>query len=229
MAFFGSPFGRRRDRAASRARGALAAYYAGTAIPDNSTPATDLRLLAIDLETTGLDPRTDTVLSAGYVPVDGDTLVFAGARHLVLRTDRPVGQSAIHHGITDDMAAAGRPRDEVLTEVLQALTGRVLLAHYARIEVDFISQACEEFFGAPFVPPVIDTLVLHDRIAFRGYDDEARGNALRLWTARNRYGLPRYAAHEALTDAVACAELYLAQLAEYLTLGRQTFKTLRWD
>ena len=30
--------------------------------------------------------------------------------------------------------------------------------------------------------------------------------------ARAHLGLPRYAAHEALTDALACAELYLAQV-----------------
>lgn len=219
----------RRAKAARRASGPLADYYAGTPFPDNGTPASGLRLLAIDLETTGLDPVADTMLSAGFVPVDGQTIVLSGARHMVLRTDRPVGQSAIHHGLTDDMVAAGLPRREVVTEILRALTGRVLLAHYARIEVAFLSAACEEFFGAPFVPPVIDTLVLHERIAFRGYDDEARGNALRLWTARERYGLPRYAAHEALTDALACAELYLAQLAEYLTLGPQTFRKLRSD
>ena len=35
-----------------------------------------------------------------------------------------------------------------------------------------------------------------------------------MWAARGQYGLPRYAAHAALTDALACAELYLAQVAE---------------
>lgn len=217
----------RRAKAARRASGPLADYYAATPFPEPSTPVADLKLLAIDLETTGLDPAKDTMLSVGFVPVDGDTIMLSGARHMVLQADCVVGQSAIHHGLTDDMIASGQPREEVLAATLAALSGRVLLAHYARIEVDFISGACEQVYGAPFVPPVIDTLVLHERIAFRGYDDEARGNALRLWTARGRYGLPRYAAHEALTDSLACAELYLAQVAEYQTLRQQTFKTLR--
>ena len=41
--------------------------------------------------------------------------------------------------------------------------------------------------------------------------------ALRLWTARERYGLPAGRPHDALGDALACAELYLGQVAE---LGR---------
>ncbi len=226
---FSPSLARRREKAAAKARGPLADYYAASPIPADQTPSSGLRLLAIDLETTGLDAGSDVVLSAGFVPVDGDMLVLSGARHLVLKTDREVGQSAVFHGLTDDMVAQGLPREEALADTLAALSGRILLAHFAHIEVSFISRACEEFFGAPFVTPVIDTLQLHDRLINRGFDDEAKGNALRLWTARQRYGLPRYGAHEALTDAVACAELYLAQVAEFETQRPQTFKTLRTD
>ena len=42
-------------------------------------------------------------------------------------------------------------------------------------EVEFLSRACEQFYGAPFVPAVVDTLRLHDRLINRGFDDEAKG------------------------------------------------------
>ena len=42
----------------------------------------------------------------------------------------------------------------------------------------------------------------------------ASPSCLRLDACRRRHGLPRYAAHRATTDAVACAELFLAQCAE---------------
>ena len=50
---------------------------------------------------------------------------------------------------------------------------------------------------------------------------------MRLWTARERRGLPVYRAHEALTDALACAELYLAQRAELEAQSPGTTLTLR--
>ena len=37
-------------------------------------------------------------------------------------------------------------------------------------------------------------------------------DAYRLGAARQRYGLPEYRAHDALTDALAAAELFLAQI-----------------
>ncbi len=228
---FGALFGghqRRRDRARVKATGPLKDFYAA-AWPEPSTPASELNLLAIDLETTGLDPVSDQALSVGFVPVDGPDIVLGGARHLLIRADTEVGQSAVLHHLTDDMIAAGAPMADVLPEILAALRGRVLLAHFAAIEVSFLSKVCESHFGAPLVVPRIDTLALHRRLLSQGFDDEPRGNDLRLWNARERYGLPAYAAHEALTDAMACAELYLGQVAELSSSRPQTYRSLRVD
>ena len=216
---------RRRARAAARASGALADFYRVPVQPPD-TPASELRLLALDIETTGLDPRRDTVVSVGWVPVDGDTIRLGGAGHLVLATDAEVGQSAVFHGITDDQVAAGTPVAEAVDRVLEVLAGRVMLVHFATIETRFLSLLCERLHGAPLVTPVVDTLALHDRLINRGFDDEARAGELRLWNARRRYGLPRYPAHGALTDALACAELYLGHVAEVSRVRPQTLATL---
>ena len=216
---------RRRARARSRARGPLADFYTGT-WPEPTRPASELNLLAIDLETTGLDPANDQALSVGFVPVDGPDIVLAGARHLIIQAGTEVGQSAVMHHLTDDMIAAGTPMVDILEVTLAALKDRILLAHFVTIEEGFLSSACERHFGAPLVVPTIDTLTLHHRLLSQGFDDEARGNQLRLWNARERYGLPSYAAHEALTDAMACAELYLGQVAELSSLKPQTYRSL---
>lgn len=208
----GDPVARGREKAARSARGALAEYYSRP-VPVATTPVADLTLLAVDIEATGLDTARDQILAIGYVPVDGSEIVLSGARNMVV-AGASVGQSATIHRLTDDVIAAGVPRADALAETLHALAGRVLLAHHARLEIDFLSRACVELFGAPLVTPVVDTMVLQQRIIAPGFDDEPRADDLRLWTARARFHLPRYSAHEALTDALACAELYLAQLTE---------------
>ncbi len=225
LGLFSPSVEKRRAKAAARASGPLAEFYRVPLQPD-STAADDLRLLALDIETTGLDPRKDTVLSVGWVPVDGDTITLGGAGHLVLAAGTEVGQSAVFHGITDDQVAAGTPVEEAVEQVLAALAGRAMLAHFASIETQFLSLLCERLYGAPLVTPVVDTLVLHDRLINRGFDDEARAGELRLWNARRRYGLPRYHAHGALTDAIACAELYLGHVAEVTLERPQTLKSL---
>jgi len=55
-----------------------------------------------------------------------------------------------------------------------------------------------------------------------GQHAEISPGLLRLNEARQHFGLPRYPAHRALTDAVATGELLLAQVAELEhRLGRE--------
>ena len=62
-----------------------------------------------------------------------------------------------------------------------------------------------------YLNPVIDTLTLARKWLARRNKEPEQG-ALRLYALRERYGLPRYNAHNALSDALATAELFLAQV-----------------
>lgn len=226
----------RRRRAARRLADGPLRRYLETPPPEPSTLLADLPLLAIDVETTGLDPRRDRVLSVGLVPVDGDRIVLGGAESMLLRPDSQVdddgvGQSATVHGLTDDAVAAGVDVEGFLDRIFTGLAGRVLVAHYTRIEVDFLGVLCASTYGVR--PPLlaVDTLDLHRRVLGGGIDmgftPDPDPEALRLWGARERYALPRYRAHDALVDALACAELYLAQAAELHDRGVTTLRDLR--
>lgn len=188
--------------------------YALSEKPRPNTALDQARLLAVDVETTGLDPRSDQLLSIGFVPVDGGVIELAGAGRVLVRPTGEVGESAVIHRLTDDALAAALPLPEALEVVFTALQGRLLLAHHARIETGFLGMACQRLYGARPRFGVVDTLRLQHRLLSQGFDDEPPQGSLRLWNARSQYGLPRYAAHDALTDALACAELYLAQVAE---------------
>ncbi|GAA2157543.1 DNA polymerase-3 subunit epsilon [Humibacillus xanthopallidus] len=201
--------------------------YLASAPPGPRTDVSDLPLLALDLETTGLDPRADHILSVGFVPVDGLQINLAGAEQLICRADVEVGQSATIHGITDDALAGGIALRDLLERVAAALTGRVLLAHHAVIETGFLSAACERELGVPLPITAVDTMELQSRVLRSHAGEDLPPGALRLGTARANLGLPRYAAHEALTDALACAELYLVQV-DRLSGGRpMTLKALQ--
>lgn len=227
----------RRRRAVRRLPDGPVRRYLEVPGPGHATPLGELRLLAVDVETTGLDPRRDRVLSVGFVPVDGDRIVLGGAGSVLVRAggegsdDDGVGQSATVHGITDDDVAGGVSAEHALGMVFEALVGRVLLAHHSRIEIDFLGALCRRAYGVRPPLQAVDTLGLQRRVAGAridmGFAAERVGEDLRLWGARERFGLPRSRAHDALGDAVACAELYLAQVAELGTRGASTLRDLR--
>ncbi len=228
---------RRRRRAAHRAPEGALKTYLETPLPGPATPLNELPLLAVDLETTGFDPRRHRALSVGFVPVDGNGIALGGAEAVLLRPepggldDEGVGQSATVHGITDDAVAAGEPVAAVLDRIFSALKGRILLAHYSPIEIDFLGALCRRTYGVRPPLQVIDTLELQRRVVVGGPENEFRSapdtEELRLGAARQRYGLPRYRAHNALVDALACAELYLAQTSELAERGVRELGDLR--
>lgn len=196
------------------ATGALKEFYEVQA-PHPSTSLDELPLLAVDVETTGLKPDQHQIVSIGWVPVTGRVIELGGAGYRVIRGSEgfSVGSSAVIHRLTDDELAMGVSMEEALTDLLAALRGRALLAHFAQMEQGFLSAATQEIFGAPLQLPVVDTFAIERRHMEKMFT-YPRGEDLRLARVRARYGLPQYSNHQALTDALACAELYLAQSSE---------------
>jgi len=210
---FGKEYQRKRALA-DAAPGALRDYLSQP-FPESRVGCRDAVIAAVDLETTGLDPKKDHILSVGLVDIRGMSIPLSTAWHAVVRIEGEIpAESAVIHQITDDHAAeAGRPIEEVLPELLERLRGKVMLAHYSRIEQQFIDNACRQLYGAPFLIPTIDTLVLAQRMFERRNHNIQTGD-LRLFNLRPRYNLPHYRAHNALSDALSTAELFLAMASE---------------
>jgi DNA polymerase-3 subunit epsilon len=174
----------------------------------------DVEYVALDLETTGTDPRTAEIVSFGWVQLRGASVELSTATRRLVRTSGAMPESsAVIHAITDDEAQCGEPPCAVLAELLQALAGRVLVCHYAPTERGFLDAACRRCFGSVLVVPTVDTLQLAQRRHLRQGKVPARGE-LRLSALRDRYNLPQHPLHDALEDAIAAAELFLAQAEE---------------
>lgn len=208
----------RKQALAKAAPGPLADYLA-TPFPDRKSDCREIGIVAIDLETTGLDPKKDAILSIGLVHLDHWGIKLGTAWHRIVRIDTAIpGETAVIHHITDDQAAAGLPLDELLPEVLARMAGKPMLVHYSPIEQKFLDAACRKLYGAPFVAPIIDTLEIGQRV-FERRNHLIQPGDLRLFNLRPRYNLPQYKAHNALCDALATAELFLA-MADNLYPGK---------
>ncbi len=186
----------------------------------------DIDYLALDFETTGLYPVKDQIVSFGWVPIDGNRIRLDGAQHRLVKINRAMSaDSAVIHQITDDQAAAGEPLKDVLTDCLRALSGKVLIAHHARIERGFLAAACRQLFGAEPLLRIVDTEALARRSLERR-QQAYRASEVRLHALALHYNLPSMAAHNALSDALNTAQVFLAQSA-YLDTASSHGKPLR--
>jgi len=115
----------------------------------------------------------------------------------------------------------------MLAQLLPELAGRPIVAHAASIERGFINALLRRLGGVPLGNPFVDTMTLERRLVEAGGGSvrELHGD-LTLDACRARRGLPTHQSHSAGADAVACAELLLAQVDELGGAGRVKLKEL---
>lgn len=207
----GWAFRLKQKRYLSQAHHPVMKRYLQASFPPGKTDYRNVDYLAADLEMTGLDAQSDHILSIGYVPVVQQKVVLRGARHILINSDIGVGQSAVIHGIHDRDIEQATPLSAAMDMLLEALSGKLLLLHCAHLDMAFINRACKTLYGQELLVPVVDTMAL-EQIRVMARSGEGAADSLRLNDSRNRYHLPDYAAHNALIDAVATAELFLAQM-----------------
>ena len=199
-------------------------------LPDRSARLAEVEMLALDFETTGLDPQKDRIVAAGWVVMRGERILLSTARELRVRSGRAegVGQSAVIHGILDSDLDEAAGVDGLVGELLPELAGRVIVAHAVPIERRFLNTLLARLGGVRLFNPFIDTLKIEQRLieAEGGNVRELHGD-LTLDACRERRGLPEHAQHSAGADAIACAELLLAQLARLGGPGQVTLRHLR--
>jgi DNA polymerase-3 subunit epsilon len=206
------------ELAAESRQAPLRDFYA-RGIPAADTPLSEAPLVALDLETTGLDPKRHGIVSIGMVPFSLERIQPAQGYYRVIRPRREIDEHSITiHRITHEEVDDAPDLEDIVDEFLEALSGRVAVVHYHAIERRFLYQAFMRRFGEGVLFPLIDTLQVEKRVSQQRTLNPLtwfgrRRVSLRLADARRRYGLPEYSPHHALTDALATAELFQAQVA----------------
>lgn len=201
-----------------RLRAFLSSWAMTPDMPVRETP-----LVALDMETTGLDPRRHSIVSIGLVPFDLRRIRFSERRHWILKPRFPLENLSVtlHHITHSDLEGAP-DLNEVLEDVLGAMAGRLPVVHYRAIERSFFESALAFRLGESVVFPMIDTMAIEARFhrqslaARLGRWLGRKQVSLRLQDCRGRYGLPYYQPHHAVIDALATAELFHSQVATRL-------------
>jgi DNA polymerase-3 subunit epsilon len=201
---------------------ALKAFYQAGVVAA-STPISDVAMVAVDFETTGLDSNRDSIVSIGLVDMSLTRIRCAGARHWIVKPETQLhSRSVVVHGITHSDVADAPDFSTVADELLARLQGKIVIVHHSPIERGFLNAALKRHIREGIEFPVIDTMALEARYSrklgntlWRSLIGKKQAS-IRLTDSRTRYHLPYYRQHNALTDALACGELLQAQCATHL-------------
>ncbi|MGW4028359.1 DEDDh family exonuclease [Streptomyces sp. NPDC004838] len=175
----------------------------------SSSPAHD-EWAVVDVETTGLRPHQHRVLSVAVL-----TLNAAGEPTGEYSTllDPGVDPGPVHiHGLTPQRLRGAPTFEQVADRVGELLRDRVMVAHNAQFDYDFLAH---EFARARSWLPVsqrLCTLTLNRRVSPPTGD-------LKLASLAAHYGVPQQRAHDALDDARVLAGVLRRSLDAAEELG----------
>ncbi|REE94760.1 DEDDh family exonuclease [Thermomonospora umbrina] len=164
----------------------------------------------VDVETSGLRPGLHRVLSVAVLTLGADGEPVEEFSTLL---DPGCDPGPVHiHGLTAERLRGSPTFDKVAERVAGLLEGRVMVAHNAHFDYNFLER---EFSGAGVRLPVerrLCTLALNRRIAPPTPD-------LRLGTLAAHYGVRQLRAHDARDDVRVLAGVLRGSLAGSAELG----------
>lgn len=180
--------------------------------------------MAIDIETTGLDPRRHEVISFAALPIEQGRILAGGAVRGLVRPESPPPRTAVEiNGLRSPDLAAAPAAPDALAPLAGALARGIPVAHVAWVERSFLGPHLRRL-GHRFPLRVIDTALLWRLLSIqRGEGDPGQRP---LSDIAARLGLPSHRPHVAEGDALTMAQAFLALATHLEELGSGSLRAL---
>jgi DNA polymerase-3 subunit epsilon len=168
------------------------------------------RWVVLDLETSGLNPSRDQVLSIGAVAIEDGAIDFSQQFERTLhRPTQKTNASVLIHGLGPSALAAGCDPAEALLDLLEFIGASPVLAFHAPFDQRMLARALKQSLGYRLQQHFLDVAELAPML---NPDTVLREAGLDDWVAR--FDLHIEERHHASADAQVTAELALILLSQ---------------
>ena len=170
--------------------------------------------VALDCETTGLNPRTDEIIAIGAVRIQGQRILTSQRLELLIRPEKGVSAASIRvHRLREQDVQAGLPAAQAAERLLHFIGARPLVGYYLEFDVAMLDRIVRPLIGTGLPQPQIEVSRLYYDHRFRQlppYQQHDQADIdLRFATIMQELGLPPREAHDALNDAVMAALAFI--------------------
>ena len=167
----------------------------------------DNEWVSLDCETTGLNVRTDEIISIGAVRMVGKRILSSERLELLVRPERGISPESVRiHRLRERDVAQGLPIEEAMKRLMHFIGSRPLVGYYLEFDVAMLNRAIWPILGQGLPQAKIEVSALYYDYKFRQlppYQQQANPDIdLRFATLMRDLDLPLREAHDALNDAV---------------------------
>lgn len=190
--------------------------------PDLHSPLAGQRLVVVDVESSGLDPYRDRLISVGAIAVQGGLARLEDSFETVLRQEQAsADRNILVHGIGGSAQLLGRDPASCVVEFLGFAGKAPLVAFHADFDRILIERTAAAALRMKPDNTWLDLALLAPAL----FPDHGRtARALDDWL--RIFGIENHDRHVAVADALATAQLLLVMLAAAGTRGLTTWAQL---
>ncbi len=164
------------------------------------------RIVAVDLETTGLDPYSGAkIIEIGGIGIHNLKVVEEDSFHRLVNPGIPIPQEiTLLNGITDEMVKNADSIEMILPQFLRFLGNSPILAHNAEFDVKFLNYYSEKIGLGRINNRVFDTMVLSKEI----FPNE-KSHSLDKLLERLEINFHAQKRHRSIEDAILTAKAFI--------------------
>ncbi len=161
------------------------------------------RFVIFDTETTGLDTKTDRILSIGAVSVFDNTIDISKTLEIYVKQNNFSTETVKIHGILKEGKLNKIEELNAIEEFINFIGNAVLIAHHAAFDIEMINMALKRMNIPKLKNKFIDTGILYKKL--EGKKDEH----FNLDVLSDEFKIPKHDRHTASGDAFITALLFL--------------------
>ena len=173
-------------------------------------------VVALDCETTGLNPKKDEILTIGAVIIKNNKILLSQSFEVMIQPTKKINKESIKiHLIRDcDLKEAIKPK-EVIEKLLNFIQNRPIVGYYINFDKAIISRYTKQFIGIALPNKTIELSSMYYKRYRKSSPYEFVD--LKFDTILKELNLPNLGKHDALNDAIMSALIYLKlkEMPEY--------------
>ncbi|MCG6861878.1 MAG: 3'-5' exonuclease [Chromatiaceae bacterium] len=189
-------------------------------------PLRSVRFVVLDCESTGLDPKRDSIVSIGAVAVSEAQIILADGFETLLKVSHNTAATLIH-GITREETFNALDEREAMQGFLDYLRDGVIVGHHINHDLAMLNAACERHFGVRLRNRHLDTMALTMHLQTDGaFAHNPPIPGFSLDALCERFEVIPYDRHTAAGDAFLTAQVFLRLLRYAERNNRATLDAL---
>jgi DNA polymerase-3 subunit epsilon len=172
-------------------------------------PGPEDEVVVLDTETTGLNPRTDDIVTIAAIKVRGNRILTSERFEAVARPDAAMDPEAIKvHRLREADVESGDLIYRILPDFLRFVGGRPLVGYFIDFDVAMLDKYVLGFIGTELPNPLVEVSRLYHE---RKYGDAPPGTTIDLTFAAilRDLGIPELGLHDAFNDALMTAMMFV--------------------